>query len=178
MQTRRHGNSALSYPRLKALYAASHGHEARRVSIIWECPMTKPGNGGSERRRQAGGGAPMKPKSTVPFFPRSPERALVISTALTVVSFLSHFFFLVLVHPWRVLDMPKEGALTYSTIPLGFGVVFLVSAIYSFVKIESRSVVHLIILIIAVVFGSFSFHGLLGFAHHYLNLMVLSSYPR
>jgi hypothetical protein len=178
MQTRRHGDSALSYPRLYALYGA-YQLETRpggpRQSR--ECRMTNPGSGSSERRGQAGG-APRRPEKPFPFFPRSPERALFISTALTVVSFLSHFFFLVLVHPWRVLDMPKEDALTYSTIPLGFGFVFLVSAIYSFVKIESRSVVHLIILIIAVVFGSFSFHGLLGFAHHYLDLMVLSSYPR
>ena len=140
--------------------------------------MTKPGNGSSEGRGQSGGGAPKRPESTIPFFPRSPEGALFISSALTVFSFLSHIFFLFLVDPWRVLEISKEDALAYSTIPLGFGVVFLVSAIYSFVKIESRSVVHLVILIIAVVFGSFSFHGLLGFAHHYLNLMVLSSYPR
>jgi hypothetical protein len=145
--------------------------------------MAKPGNGSSERRGQAGGApnaanAPRKSEKPFPLFPRSPERALFISTALTVVSFLSHFFFLVLVHPWRVLDIPKEDALTYSTIPLGFGVVFLASAIYNFVKIESRSAVNIIVLIFAVVFGSFCFHGLLGFVHHYLNLMVLSSYPR
>jgi hypothetical protein len=143
--------------------------------------MATPGNGGSERRGQAGGGAPNapgKPAKTFPLFPRSPERALVISSALTVFSFLSHIFFLLLVDPWRVLDIPKEDAMANSTIPLGFGVVFLLSAIYSFIRIESRSIFHLILLIIAVAFGSFSFHGLLGFAHHYLNLMVLSSYPR
>jgi hypothetical protein len=139
-----------------------------------------PGNCSSGQRGRAGSGAPDAPRkqgNAFPLLPRSPERALIISSALTVVSFLSHFFFLVLVHPWRVLDIPKEDALTYSTIPLGFGVVFLVSAIYNFLKIESRSVVHIIVLIFAVVFGSFSFHGLLGFVHHYLNLMVLSSYP-
>lgn len=143
--------------------------------------MAKLGNGGSERRGQAGGRVPnaqSRPAKPFPFFPRSPERALVISSALTVVSFLSHFFFLVLVHPWRVLDLPKEDALTYSTIPLGIGVVFLVSAIYSFIKIESRSVVHVILLIFALVFGSFALHGLLGFARHYLKLMILTSYPR
>jgi hypothetical protein len=143
--------------------------------------MAMPGNGSSEQRGRAGRSAPDAPRkqgNAFPLFPRSPERALIISSALTVVSFLSHFFFLVLVDPWRVLNMPKEDALTYSTIPLGFGVVFLVSAIYSFVKIESRSVVHIIVLIFAVVFGSFSFHGLLGFVHHYLNLIVMSSYPR
>lgn len=138
--------------------------------------MATPRNGSSEQRGAPD--APRKQGSAFPLFPRSPERALIISSALTVVSFLSHFFFLVLVDPWRVLDIPKEDALTYSTIPLGFGVVFLVSAIYSFVKIESRSVVHIIVLIIAVVFGSFSFHGILGFVHHYLNIMVLTSYPR
>jgi hypothetical protein len=139
--------------------------------------MTKPGNGSSEGRGKAGG-APENPEKTFPFFPRSPEAALVISSALTVVSFLSHIFFLLLVDPWRVLEISKESALTYSTIPLCLGVVFLLSAIYSFIRIESRSVVHIIILIFAVVFGSFSVHGLLGFVHHYLNLMVLSSYLR
>jgi uncharacterized protein (DUF486 family) len=140
--------------------------------------MTKPGNGSSEQRGQAGGSVPRKPEKTFPFFPRTPERALVISCALTVVSFLSHFFFLLLVDPWRVLEISKEDALAYSTIPLCFGVVFLLFAIYSVVKIESRSIVHIILLVLAVVFGSFSVHGLLGFAHHYLNLVVLSSYLR
>jgi hypothetical protein len=135
--------------------------------------MTKSGNGSSEGRGQAGGGAPLA------LFLRSPERALVITSALTVVSFLSHIFFLFLVDPWRVLkDVPKEDALAYSTIPLCFGVVFLVLAIYSFIRIESKSIFNVIVLIIAVAFGSFCIHGLLGFAHHYLSLMILSSYPR
>ena len=140
--------------------------------------MTKPGNGSSEGRGQSGGGAPKKPEKTFPFFPHSPEGALFISSALTVFSFLSHIFFLLLVDPWRVLDISKESAMAYSTIPLGFGVVFLLAAIYSFIRIESRSIFHLILLIFAVAFGSFSVHGLLGFVHHYLNLMILSSYPR
>src|SRR5580704_2514787 len=140
--------------------------------------MTKPGNGSSERRRQAGGGAPKRPESPIPFFPRSPEGALVITSALTVFSFLSHIFFLLLVDPWRVLDISKESAMAYSTIPLCFGVVYVLSAIYSFIRIESKSIFHVIVLIFAVAFGSFSVHGLLGFVHHYLNLVVLSSYPR
>jgi hypothetical protein len=138
--------------------------------------MTKPGNGGGEGR--AGGREPKKAEKTLAFFPRTPEGALVLSSALTVVSFLSHIFFLLLVDPWRVLDIPKESAMAYSTIPLGFGVVFLLSAIYSFTRIESRSIVHLILIIFAAAFGSLSLHGILGFVHHYLNLMVLSSYPR
>jgi hypothetical protein len=136
--------------------------------------MTKPGNGSSERRA----GTPMKPEKTFPLIPRTPERALVISSALTVVSFLSHFFFLILVDPWRVLDIAKESALAYSTIPLGFGVIFLMAAIYSFIRIDSKSIFHVIVLIFAVAFGSFCFHGLLGFVHHYLNVAVLSSYLR
>ena len=68
--------------------------------------------------------------------------------------------------------------MAYSTIPLCFGVVFVLSAIYSFIRIESKSIFHVIVLIFAVAFGSFSIHGLLGFVHHYLNLVVLSSYPR
>jgi hypothetical protein len=140
--------------------------------------MTMPGDGSSEGRGQAGGGAPMTPAKPFPLIPRTPERALVLTSALTVVSFLGHLFFLFLVDPWRVLVIDKESALAYSMIPLGFGIVFLASTIYSFIKIESRSIFHVIVLIFAVAFGSFSFHGLLGFAHHYLNLMVLPSYPR
>ena len=67
--------------------------------------------------------------------------------------------------------------MAYSTTPLCFGVVFVLSAIYSFIRIESKSIFHVIVLIFAVAFGSFSVHGLLGFVHHYLNLAVLSSYP-
>jgi hypothetical protein len=140
--------------------------------------MTKPGNGSSEGRRQAGGGAPKEPEKTFPLIPRTPERALLISSALTVFSFLSHVFLLFLVDPWRVLDIAKESALAYSTIPLCFGVVFLLAAIYSFIRIESRSVFHVILLLFAAIFGSFCIHGILGFVHHYLNLAVLSSYLR
>lgn len=134
--------------------------------------MTMPGNGSSEGRGQASGGAPLA------LFPRSPEGALVITSALTVFSFLSHIFFLLLVDPWRVLDFSRETAMAYSTIPLCFGVVFLLCTIYSIIKIEDRSLFHIILLIFALIFGSFSLHGLFGFVHHYLNLAVLSSYPR
>jgi hypothetical protein len=138
--------------------------------------MTNPGDGSSEGR--AGGGAPMTPAKTFPFIPRTPERALVITSALSVVSFLSHIFFLFLVDPWRVLVIDKESALAYSMIPLCFGVVFVALAIYSFIRIESKSILNVIVLLFAVVFGSFIFHGLLGFVHHYIKLEVLSSYPR
>lgn len=120
----------------------------------------------------------MKPEKSFPLFPRTPEGALVIGSALTVFSFLSHIFFLLLVDPWRVLEISKEDALAYSTIPLCFSVVFLVFTIYSFIRIESKSIFQVILLILAIAFGSFSVHGLLGFVHHYLNLMVLSSYLR
>ena len=140
--------------------------------------MTKPGNGSSERRGQASGGAPRKPHKPFPFFPRSPRGVLVVSSALTVVCFVSHIVFLLLVDPWRVLDIAKEDALAFSTIPVFFGVVFALSALYNFTRIEDRSVVHVILLIFAVIFGSFSLHGLFGFVNHYLNLMVVSSYPR
>ena len=138
----------------------------------------KPGTGSSEGRGRAGSGAPRKPEKTYPFFPRTPERALFISSALTVVSFLSHIFFLLLVDPWRVLDFSKESAMAYSTIPLCFGVVFLLAAVYSVIKIKSRSIFNVILFIFALIFGSFCLHGIFGFVHHYLNLAVLSSYPR
>src|SRR2546430_8100976 len=117
--------------------------------------MTMPGDGSSEGRGQAGGGDPMMPAKTFPLIPRTPERALALTSALTVVSFLVHIFFLFLVDPWRVLDISKEDALAYSTIPLCFGLIFLVSAIYSFIRIESKSIFRVIVLIIAVAFGSF-----------------------
>lgn len=110
--------------------------------------------------------------------PRTPERALVISSALTVFSFLCHIFFLFLVDPWKVIPISKEEALAYSTIPLCFSVLFFAASIYSFIKINSRSLFHVVLLVFAAGFGSFSFHGLLGFVHHYLNLAVLASYPR
>ena len=138
----------------------------------------EPGNTSSERRGPAGGSAPRKPQKPFPFFPRSPGAALVLSSALTVLCFLSHIVFLLLVDPWRVLNIPKEDALAYSTIPVLFGVVFSLSAIYNFVRMEDRSIVHALLLTFAVIFGSFSLHGLFGFANHYLNLAVLSSYPR
>ncbi len=140
--------------------------------------MKKPGDGSSEERGQAGGGNPVTPAKTFPLIPRTPERALIITSTLTVVSFLSHLFFLFLVDPWRVLIIDKESALGYSMLPLCFGVVFLALAIYSFIRIESKSVLNVIVLLFALVFGSFSFHGLLGYLHHYLNLMILSSYSR
>jgi hypothetical protein len=138
--------------------------------------MTMPGDGSSEGR--AGGGDPMRPAKTFPLIPRTPERALVITSAFTVVSFLTHIFFLFLVDPWRVLVIDKESALAYSMIPLCFGVVFVALAIYSFIRIESKSILNVIVLLFGVVFGSFGFHGLLGYVHHYLNLVVLSEYPR
>src|SRR6202022_2137193 len=131
--------------------------------------MTEPKNGSSEGRGQASGGAPLA------LVPRSPEGALVITSALTVFSFLSHIFFLLLVDPWRVLDISKESAMAYSTIPLCFGVVFLLAAVYSVTKINSRSIFNVILFIFALIFGSFCLHGIFGFVHHYLNLAVLSS---
>ena len=138
----------------------------------------KPGNGSSERRGEAGGGPPRKPRKPFPFIPRSPRGLLVISSVLTVVCFVSHIVFLLLVDPWRVLDIAKEDALAFSTIPVFFGVIFALSALYNYTKIEDRSVVHVILLVFALVVGSFCLHGLFGFVNHYLNLMVVSAYPR
>jgi hypothetical protein len=88
-----------------------------------------------QRRRAgtAGGGAPKKPKKRSQYFPRSPEGALFHYCLLL----FQPRFFLLLVDPWRVLDISKEFAIAYSTIPLCFGiplcfdVVFLLSAIYN-----------------------------------------------
>jgi hypothetical protein len=131
--------------------------------------MKKPGNGDDDKRledkrlEQAGGGAPRYPGETSVTYWRTAEGALFISSTLVTLCFLIHIFILFLVEPLRVLALPKESAYAYSAIPLYFGVLFLLSSIYNFTKIESRSAVHFLALIVAFIFGSLSLQGVAGF---------------
>lgn len=137
--------------------------------------MTKLGNGGNERREQAAMGVLRRAERTLGISPRSPERALLSSTVLTVLSFSIHIFFLFLVDPLRVLKLSKETAYSYSAIPLCFGVIFLISSVYNFIKIEDRAGSHIILLLIALSIGSMSLQGLLGLGLHYVQLSLISS---
>ncbi|HUI21214.1 MAG TPA: hypothetical protein VLZ74_09240 [Methylocella sp.] len=116
-----------------------------------------------------------RPEQSSNLFPRTPERALFVSSALTVVSFLIHIFFLLLIDPWKVLKLSKEAAYVYSGFPLAFGAVFLGLSVYYFIKIENRSVSHIVMLLVALSLGSMSIQGLLGLGLHYVLLSLMSA---
>lgn len=120
------------------------------------------GEGGEEQR--TGGRA--EPGKAAGFLGLAPQAGLFISTALLALSFLSHIFFLFLVEPLRYLTLSKEDAMNYSGIPLAIGVLFLISAVYNFIKIESRTASHIVVIILAAAFGSLSLQGLSGIAMH------------
>lgn len=117
--------------------------------------MKKPGDGGE-------GGVPQKPQTNLPVARLSSATALFLSTALAALGFLSHIFLLFLVEPLKYLRLSKESAYAYSSIPLCFGVIFFLTAIYNFRKIEERSVFHILSIIVAFVFGTLSIQGLAG----------------
>ena len=127
-------------------------------------------NGGSEGREQAAGGALKKPERTLALFQRAPEGALLRSSSLTVVSFLIHILFLLFVDPSNYPYISKETIFIISAIPLCLAVVFLILAVYFFIKIENRSILHISFLLVAFSFGSMSLQGLLGLGLHYVKL--------
>ena len=111
---------------------------------------------------QARNDKPLNSERALTPFWRSPERALFISSALVTICWLGHFFFLLLVDPLKYLALSKETAVAYASVPLCVGIVFLLWAIYNFSKIESRSFLHFVLLIFALIFGSLSIQGLIG----------------
>jgi hypothetical protein len=136
-------------------------------SIIWAWPMKKPGDGSNgEPWDESGGGKPRKPGRALASFRLFPERALFVSTAIVICCWLTHFFFLLLVDPWRYLAVSRESAVAYASIPLGVAIVFLVVAVYNFIRIHSRSVFHIVLLIFALSFGSLSVQGIIGSASY------------
>jgi hypothetical protein len=142
-----------------------HGDLALRVHSrsSGQRPVKKPGDGSNgEARDESGGGEPRKPGKALAPFRFFPERALFISTAVVICCWLSHFFFLLLVDPWRYLAISRESAVAYPSIPLYVGIVFLLFAVYNFIRIRSRSVFHIVLLIFALSFGSLSVQGLIG----------------
>jgi|SRR5579875_609348 hypothetical protein len=122
-----------------------------------------------------------RPGNVLAMLPRTREKTLFVSAALTVLCFLIHIFFLLLVNPWRVLDLSKETAYLLSGIPLGFGAMFFGLSVYSFIKIEERSAVHILVLLVAISLGSMCIQGLLGLGLHYLmpslGLLFISRQP-
>jgi hypothetical protein len=130
--------------------------------------MRKLGNGGGGEGWAVGGNEPGKPEKSSGHFGRSPERAFFVSAALTVFCFLGHILFLLLTEPSRYSTLSKESAFAYSSIPLFIGMVFFVTAILTFRKIRVYSAFHIIGIILVIVFGSLTVHGLIGFVTHLL----------
>jgi hypothetical protein len=125
---------------------------------------------GGEGGGGVGGSMPGKPEKAIAQFRLSSGAGLFISTVLLAISFLCHIFFLFLVEPLKYLVISKDEAMVYSGVPLAFGVIFLAAAIYSFMKIETRSPIHIIVLIFVFAFGSLTLQGLAGIAMHLVHV--------
>jgi hypothetical protein len=108
-----------------------------------------------------------KQEKTSAQFWLSPEALFFITATLTVFCFASHFLYLSFVEPSQSSVLAKEKVFAYSSIPLFTGMVFFVAAILSFRKIKYYSSLHVLVLIVVIVFGSFIIHGLIVF-HTYL----------
>ncbi|MCL2452393.1 MAG: hypothetical protein FWD08_01870 [Alphaproteobacteria bacterium] len=130
--------------------------------------MTKLGEGGgSDGIRHGGVDVPKNQEKTLAQFWRSPEALFFITATLTVLCFLSHFFYLLFVEPSQSSVLAKEKVFAYSSIPLFTGMAFFVAAILSFRKIKYYSTSHVLVLILVIIFGSLIIHGLIVF-HTYL----------
>lgn len=125
--------------------------------------MKKQEDGGDGAGGRKGSGEPERPEKESPQSRGSHARALATSSALVAIFFLLHVLILFLVDPLKILHLSKLNAYATSIIPLAMGLVFFLDAITNFMRIESRSAVHLASFLMAVLFGSFSIHGLLGF---------------
>ena len=137
--------------------------------------MTKPGRlNGGEGPDVAGTSRPSIAEMIAALVPRTHEGALLASCALTVLSFLLHIVFLLLVDPFKIIDISKDTAFVYSGIPLCFGAVFLCISIFSFIKIERRSVFHIVLLLASLSLGSMSIQGILGIALRYVNQALMT----
>jgi hypothetical protein len=122
---------------------------------------------GSAGLGHTGDNEPKKPEKTSAQLWRSPEALFFISATLTVLCFLSHFFYLMLVEPLQSSTLSRENVFVYSSIPLFIGMVFFMAAIFSFKKIKYYSSLQVLVLIVVIVFGSLIIHGLIAF-HTYL----------
>jgi hypothetical protein len=110
----------------------------------------------------SGGGGPKKPEKNSGTVSRSPAKWFYIWTALTSIGFLSHILFLFLVEPLKVFSLAKANAYAYSGIPLAFGLVCLLFAILSFRRITPRTGIQIVVLIVAIIFGSLTIQGIAG----------------
>lgn len=120
-----------------------------------------------------GSGAPRGLERKPPQPRGSHTRALVMSSALVVMCFAAHLLVLFMVEPSTAQNFSKLNAYALGSIPLAMGLVFFFDAITNFRKIESRSPVHLVPLLFAVVFGGLSIQGLLGFMIYLVRHTVL-----
>ncbi len=120
------------------------------------------GGGDGEGQGYGAGGGPKKPEKSVEIASRSPAKSFYIWTALTAFSFLGHILFLFLVEPLKVFSLAKANAYAYSGIPLAFGLVCLLFAILNFRRITPRTGVQIVVLIVAIIFGSLTIQGVAG----------------
>lgn len=126
--------------------------------------MKKPGDGdGGGGKSEFGGGGPGRPGNARAASKVTPGRAAYICAGLAALSFFIHMAILFLVEPLRVLALDKFSAYAVSSIPLCFGVIFALSVLYNFIRIEARSASHFVALMAAFIFGSLSLQGLAGF---------------
>jgi hypothetical protein len=120
-------------------------------------------DGGDGAGGRKDGGEPARPENGSPQPRGSHARALALSSGVVVICFLLHILILFLVQPLKVLHLSKLNAYAVATIPLGMGLVFFRDAIINFRRLESRSPVHLVSFMLAIVFGGLSIQGFLGF---------------
>ncbi|MCI0468074.1 MAG: hypothetical protein L0Y57_13925, partial [Beijerinckiaceae bacterium] len=81
---------------------------------------------------QGRGGSPRRPAKGLSLLPQTAAGGLYFSTALLIISFLSHMLLLFLVEPLKRLALPKASAYAYSGVPLVAGVLAFLSAIFCF----------------------------------------------
>jgi len=98
----------------------------------------------------------------------TPERVLLAATVTTTLCFLGHIAFLVKIGPPARSMLTRTVTYAYSSIPLVVGALSLLIAILAFRKIQQKTTPDLVVLIIALIFGSLTIHGLIGFTMHML----------
>ncbi|HTV31927.1 MAG TPA: hypothetical protein VME69_02335 [Methylocella sp.] len=97
------------------------------------------------------------------------EGVLIWSSLLTMLSFLVHVLFLIFADPAQWPSLSKESVYLTSAIPLSFGIIFAILAVYAFIRLRNRSLLHIGFLLLALSFGSLCLQGLLGIAMHHIN---------
>lgn len=126
-------------------------------------------NAAGERDKGPGGESLTEEAKRFFLFRRGFEGILIWSSLLTMLSFLVHVLYLIFADPEQWPSLSKESVYLTSAIPLAFGIVFAILAVYSFIRLKIRTLLHIGFLLLALSFGSLCLQGLLGIALHYVN---------